>query len=239
MRATDSYSLSLLPPLRGNTRQLALGDPRLSRRVSNSLQLLRLRIDTLAGLSEEQAIRSLMLTSMNRDEDRSFVARNLAESYAQANRRVIVVGVGTTSSIEGLTGAKNEVGYSDLLAGTADVDKALTPTKNEKVHIIGVGKSQVAVTAASVAAVHAQLLERADIVIYDGPSYVFPFDIQSVGSAVEGTVLVVKPGVPKRNMLAHAADVLRSLNATFFGVVVANTLSEEVTPDIVRYDKEA
>ncbi len=237
VRETEAYILSVLPPLRGRDR-LSIGDSRTSRRVANAVNLAKQRIETIYGLADNEDIRSLMLASMSRDEDRSFLARNLAVAYAASGRSVILVSVGPTSQLEALGGYKAPFGYSDLLAGTAKVADVIVDTDLPGVKAVTEGNAQVSITATHVAGVHQLLLEQASMIIYDGPSYLFPFDIQSVGSVVDATVIAVKPGVPKKNLLGAASDVLRGLTSKFLGVILTSTLNEEVSKDIVKFEDD-
>jgi Mrp family chromosome partitioning ATPase len=236
VRETEAYILSVLPPLRGKER-LTLADGRTNRRVSNAVNILKARIETLFGLDGAAELRSLMLSSFNHEENRSFVVRNLAASYAVTGKRVIIVAVGSTSRLEALGAYKSAKGYSDLLDGSATVDEVLVETDIPGVKGITQGQAQNALTVPHVEAVHQLLLDRADLVIYDGPSYVFPFDVQSLGSSVDATVLIVKPGTPKRNLLGAASDVLRTLSSRFLGIVVTATEGEQVGKDIVRFEE--
>lgn len=236
-RETGAVSLGVLPSIRGRER-LCLTDPRMPRRMADAARLVHQRLETMYGLANIGELHSLMITSMSRAEDRSWVVRNLAAAYASEGKSVIIVSVGNTSVLETLGNYSGQVGYSDLLANPMNTESALVDTDIPGVRGVTRGGSTAPLTSAHVALVHARLSELADIVIYDGPSYLFPFDVQSLGNVVDATAIVVKPGVPKRNLLGVASDTLRGLRSHFLGIMITGSAAEEVTKDIVRFDDE-
>jgi uncharacterized protein involved in exopolysaccharide biosynthesis len=236
-RETGAVSLGVLPSIRGRER-LCLTDPRMPRRMADAARLVHQRLETMYGLANIGELHSLMITSMSRTEDRSWVVRNLAAAYASEGKSVIIVSVGNTSVLETLGNYSAQLGYSDLLANPMNTEGALVDTDIQGVRAVTRGSSSAPLTSAHVALVHARLSELADIVIYDGPSYLFPFDVQSLGNVVDATAIVVKPGIPKRNLLGVASDTLRGLRSHFLGIMITGSAAEEVTKDIVRLDDE-
>ena len=234
-RETGAVVLGILPPLRGREK-LTLADPRMPRRMADAARLVHQRIETMYGISVNEDVRSIMLTSMSRAEERSSVSRNLAAAFASEGRSVILVSVGNTSLLETLGGYASRIGYTDLLNEPDKAESALVGTDIANVRAIARGGTNAPLTSTHIALVHERLAALADVVIYDGPSYLFPFDVQSLGSVVDATVIVVKPGVPKRNLLGVASDTLRGLRSHFLGIAITGSTTEDVTKDVVRFD---
>ena len=73
-----------------------------------------------------------------------------------------------------------------------------------------------------------------DVTIFDCPPILPVTDGVTLGSKVDGVVIVYQVGKVGRNALKRAKSLLENANATVLGIVLSN-VSAELTPDYEAY----
>jgi len=73
-----------------------------------------------------------------------------------------------------------------------------------------------------------------DIVIFDCPPILPVTDGVTLGSKVDGVVMVYQVGKVGRNALKRAKSLLENAHASLIGIVLSN-VSAELTPDYEMY----
>ena len=107
--------------------------------VSESIRNLRAN---LSFSSVDKGLKSLLITSTNASEGKSFVSANLATAYAQAGKRVLLIdGDLRKGRLHRLFKLRNVYGFSDLLIDTKSQDygKYLKETSIEGLTVISRG----------------------------------------------------------------------------------------------------
>jgi non-specific protein-tyrosine kinase len=177
-----------------------------------------------------RTVQTLVITSAAPSEGKSVIAANVAIVMAQAGSRVILVDADMRRpSQHTLFDLAGTTGLSSLyLAGEQDLVPSLlsalqqTPVPNLRVLGVGVLAPNPAelLASARTGAVIAALKEQADIVIFDTPPIALLTDAVILASHADGTVLVTRARVTRRDMATAAQAKLASVNARVLGAVL-------------------
>ncbi|MDH6108523.1 capsular exopolysaccharide synthesis family protein [Kitasatospora sp. MAP12-15] len=211
-------AVSADPALRGRS---PVADPRGSRRAED-LGQLRTALRYAAG---EQPPRAVVLASALPGEGRTTMAVDLALSYAQTGRRIVLVESDLREPrLAEYLGLASQPGLTELLTAAA--------TPGEAVQDWGGGLLQV-VTAGGLPAEPGELLagadlrallnvlqERADLVLLDSPP-LLPFTDAALLAAEAGhALLVVRSGVTHQAGARRALESLRAVDTRVLGAVL-------------------
>ncbi|HKC75383.1 MAG TPA: polysaccharide biosynthesis tyrosine autokinase, partial [Chloroflexota bacterium] len=177
-----------------------------------------------------RTVQTIVITSAAPSEGKSVIAANVAIVMAQAGSRVILVDADMRRpSQHTLFDLAGTTGLSSLyLAGEPDLAPSLlsalqqTPVPNLRVLGAGVLAPNPAelLASARTGAVIAALKEQADIVIFDTPPIALLTDAVILASHADGTVLVTRARVTRRDMATAARAKLASVNARVLGAVL-------------------
>jgi hypothetical protein len=82
---------------------------------------------------------------------------------------------------------------------------------------------------------HAQLRERADVVIYDSPPFLASADAQVLSADVDGVLYVVQFGEVRKSAIRHAVDLLSQAHANLLGIVFNKITLSGIRDDYYYY----
>lgn len=192
--------------------------------TSESIRNLR---TNLSFSSVDKGLKSLLITSTNVSEGKSFVSSNLATAYAQAGKNVLLIdGDLRKGRLHRIFKLRNARGFSDLLIDTKskNYDKYLKDSKIEGLTVITRGtcppNPSELLGSTRAKAVIKKLLEDFDMVIIDGaPSMGLPDSIVA-SKLVDGVAIVCRDGKTNRADLVAVVDDYKKIDAPFLGVVM-------------------
>ena len=173
----------------------------------------------------DKELETILVTSTNASEGKSFISANLAISFAQAGKRVLLVDCDLRKGrLHRLFGIPNTGGLSNLLTGDLrSLGKYVRTTKVKNLDLITCGTyppnpSELLASQKNKRLVKI-LSEHYDIVIFDGAPIGGLTDSVILASLVDETLLVVKDGVTTRGDLKAAGESLNKVGARVAGVV--------------------
>ena len=181
------------------------------------------------GENGRAAIRSLLVTSVRRDEGRSAVLVNLGANLARSGRQVVLVdGDLHEPTLHDRLGLENDVGLTSLLAGSTGVDECVQAASIPGLSVVTSGPPVDDPTGLLVSSdlTHVCELLHAwgyDTVLFDGPPVLETSDSLVLARAVDATILVVHPAGMQRASLQTALTELGRLDAPLLGVVVSES----------------
>lgn len=185
----------------------------------------------------ENGLRSLMLTSPYAHEQRSILSLDLAELFANAGYRVLLVDVDFTTAL--LTRLLNTTESSQGWVKTSateddDLWSYLRSTPITNVALLA-GPTSTPGHPAIISSkrwkeLHDRLLEIADIVIFDGPSVLASADAALLAPHVDGTVLVLDPKVHRRVAIEQVTTRLKRHSQTIILGAVSIVGTAKQTP---------
>lgn len=199
---------------------ITLVDP--SSPVSEQYRTIRTNIQFASSV--DRKLQTLVVTSSGPSEGKSTTSANLAVVFAKSGQRVLLVDADmrkpTVFKTFQLT---NEVGLSTVLSTDTRVDKAAQQTSIENLSVLTSGPKPPNPSELLGSMRMDQVINEArnlyDIVIFDMPPIVAVTDAQIMASKVDGTLLVIRENVTKKESITKAKELLHLVNARVLGVV--------------------
>jgi capsular exopolysaccharide synthesis family protein len=174
----------------------------------------------------DRTLRTLLVASPAPHESKSATVANLAVALADGDRSIVLVDADLRRpSQHDLFGLSNERGLSDLFRSGAPVGELpLQSVPNTSLRVLTSGPlppipSQL-LAARRMDEVIAQLVEQADMVLFDAPPIVAVTDASLMASKVDGVLLVVRANSTRRDDVRAAKDRLDKVNAWVVGSVL-------------------
>ncbi len=169
--------------------------------------------------------RTLLVTSPQPTDGKSFTAANLAVVIAQGGKSVILVDADLRHPTQHYTfNLPLEPGLTEALLSVADRPRALRQTEVESMRVITVGSrapdSTELLASQTFKRYIAELREQADVVIMDSPPVLAVSDAAVLSTLVDGVVLVMDAGKTRTPAAVQAAERLVSVGGVILGVVL-------------------
>lgn len=191
--------------------------------VTESIKGLR---TNLQFSSVDNGFKTILVTSANASEGKSFIAANLATSFAQANKKVLLVDCDLRKGrLHKIFNIANLHGYSNLLTDEIEnYKKYIKKTNIKNLSVIPRGDlppnpSELLSSNKNRDLVFA-LKTKYDIIIFDGAPCNGVTDSAIMATLADETLIVVRDGVTKKATLDNANDNLKKVNAHVAGVVL-------------------
>ena len=191
--------------------------------VSESIKGLR---TNLQFSNVDGGFKTVLITSANASEGKSFVAANLATSFAQANKKVLLIDCDLRKGrLHKIFSIANLNGYSNLLTDEIEnYKKYIKKTHVKNLSVIPRGDfppnpSELLASNKNRDLIFA-LKTKYDIIIFDGAPCNGVTDSAIMSTLVDETLIVVRDGVTKKATLNTANDNLKKVNAHVAGVVL-------------------
>jgi non-specific protein-tyrosine kinase len=190
--------------------------------AAEAYQSLRTNVE-FAGL--EQPLRTILVTSVDQQTEKSIALANLAVVMAQAGDRVLVVDGDLRRPMQHeIFGVSNAAGLTGWLANGGEPAIQKTTVDGLSVLPAGPTASSPAALLSSkrLATALTSLRERADYVLCDAPPVLAVTDAALWGSQVDGVLLLLNAGSTKREHAQRARDILSKVHARIVGAVLLN-----------------
>ncbi len=230
---------------------VALFDPQSP--LAEGYRSLRTNIQFAGGM---QGNRVLAFVSAGAQEGKSTSAVNLAIALAQDGKRVLLVDADLRKpTIHERLGLEQAPGLSEVILGTVaypeairtvtdlmlgklGVDQVINAPGIDNLNILPSGKRPdnpaEFMNSPRLTELIDSVRKEYDIVIFDCPPILPVTDGVTLGSKVDGVVMVYQVGKVGRNALKRAKSLLENAHASLIGIVLSN-VSAELTPDYEMY----
>jgi capsular exopolysaccharide synthesis family protein len=190
--------------------------------VSEAFRALRTNL-AFSGLNH--AIRGLVITSISPSEGKSTVAANLAVVMAQSGKQVILVDADLRRpSVHKMFGLHNVGGLTDILLTQGDLLTGLQSSVVPNLQVLTSGplppNPAELLSSERIKTLIDALQQSADIVIFDTPPMGALTDAVVLAAQVDATLLVVRAGSTRPNVVAKGLETLRKVGARPLGVVL-------------------
>ncbi len=168
---------------------------------------------------------ALLVTSAGPAEGKSTTALELARNIAQIGKRVVLVdGDLRKPSLHQLIGVPNATGLSNVLAGAADVADVLQVANAGGFSVVTSGplppNPPELLAGDRFPRFLAQLRERFDVVVIDGPPVLGLADAPLLAHQAEATMLVVAADHTRRDAVRGALRRLQGVQARMVGTLL-------------------
>lgn len=209
------------PSLNGSNGLVAAQAPR-----SLAAEAFRTLRTNIQFSSLDRPIRSLLVTSSGPDEGKSTILANLAISFAESGRRVIVADCDLRRpALDRLFGLRDSPGLTTMILEEGG-PPPLQDTMVAGLSLLATGplppNPAELLASERMARVMSQLTELADLVLLDSPPITAVSDAAILAARVDGVLLVVDSGRTRRALAQQAKEQLARVGARLLGVVLNN-----------------
>lgn len=168
---------------------------------------------------------SLAISSPSPGDGKSFIASNLAMSFADAGfRTVLVDGDTRRGTLHDLFEVPRGAGLTDYLAGEAHQNEIIHPTGHDKLALIPSGrprrKSPELLVGSELSRLVSDLRNKFEVVIYDTPPLAAGIDAYAIASAAGSLLVVLRIGQTERRMAAAKLLLVDRLPINVMGSVL-------------------
>lgn len=190
--------------------------------ISEQYRTIRTNIQFSATVGNE--IKTIVVTSSGPGEGKSTTSANLAVVFANSGQKVLLVDADMRKpTIHKTFNVSNSVGLSTVLSTNPDVKAAIQVTVAPNLFVMPSGPkppnpSELLGSMATNSIIET-LRNQFDIVIFDMPPVVAVTDAQIMSAKVDGTLLVVREGVSRKEALLKAKQLLIMSKANVLGAI--------------------
>ena len=169
--------------------------------------------------------RSIAFTSAEADEGKSTTALSLVRMLANTGRRVLLIDADLhRSHVAETLHLSVRPGLAELLSGAATLDQVLQRDPRTAADVIVAGQRQLnasdLLTTPTLPDLIRQLEDRYETIIIDTPPLMALTDPLFLANAAAATVMVVRWGATRREVVKYAAMQLATATKRFEGIVL-------------------
>jgi len=192
--------------------------------VSEQYRMIRSNI-MFSGVDRE--IKKIVVTSAAPSAGKSTTAANIAVTYAQAGKNVLLIdGDLRKPTVQYTFETKNVFGLSNLLTDQITLDKAVQNTKIDNLSIMTSGPIPPNPSELLSSKKFKEFLQKIDsyfdMVIIDTPPVLAVTDAVIMSTLVDGTIIVTNVETNNKHHLLKAKELLKKSDNNILGVVLNN-----------------
>ncbi|MEA4806466.1 CpsD/CapB family tyrosine-protein kinase [Acetobacterium wieringae] len=201
---------------------ITLSDP--TSFITESYKLLRTNLN-FKNLNNRYQV--MLVTSAGKEEGKSTTISNLAVTFAQADKRVLLIDADLRlphiSTIFNINKRKN--GLSNMLVDELPLESLVNKIeKLDKLEILTAGNKHVSPTellnSESFETFIKQCREEYDVILIDTPPVLSFADASIISKVVDGVLLVIAAHTTKKATIVEAKKNLDKVGATVIGVIL-------------------
>ncbi|WP_239618854.1 CpsD/CapB family tyrosine-protein kinase [Cohnella mopanensis] len=175
--------------------------------------------------SIDRPVQTILVTSTEKKTGKSLTVVNMAVSFAQLGKKVLIVDCDLRKPTQHEYFMKsNRNGLSHLLAGHYQLEQCLCDTHVDNLTLLPSGTIPPNPAELLESDRMVKLLEELkasfDVIILDSPPALIVTDAHILASKCDGVVFVVRSGKTKRELAQKAMAYLNYANARILGVVL-------------------
>lgn len=224
-------SLGTLPLNEKNSKLMIENNPK-----ANMIQYIKeIRTNILNNIDENK---TLLITSYNYGEGKSWIANNLAVSFARINKKVLLIDANlreesNKSDIfyiedgEGLTDYARDVIYNEKLNNLYKAKKYIKETQIPNLHVLHngtlVNNPTELIESSRMKEIILILKKIYDVIILDGPSFENKNDVISWSTVVDKTILTIEKGKTKIKQINEIKEAIEDNNGDILGFILNKT----------------
>lgn len=205
--------------------------------ISEAYRTLRTNVQ-FSAIDEQ--IKILMVASAQSGEGKTTTVSNLAVTYAQEGRRVLLIDTDLRKpSIHQVFRVSNHAGLSSVLAGQYVVQEIIHKTSIYNLDVLSSGPIPPNPSEMLGSKKMSSLLEELrgiyDIILFDTPPVLVVTDAMILSSLCDGVIMVVSSGKVKKENVKKAKARLEHVNARLLGVVFNNLQLDKSQAGYISY----
>lgn len=192
---------------------------------SESFRALRTRVQF--SRPDKENLKTILITSPAPQEGKSTIALNLAGSFAQSNKRTLLIDADLRKPrLHHVFDKDKKPGLVDYLVGLVKLEEVIAKTGYNNLDLLTSGtvppNPAEMLDSQQMEKMLNELRFKYDYIIIDSPPIVAVTDAEILARKVDGTILVCSSELTEVNMFERAVDLLRNDNSTLIGTVLNN-----------------
>ena len=190
--------------------------------------------------SIDKQVKTLVVTSSNAGEGKSTVSGNLAYTFFQGGKRVLIIDCDLRKpSLHRKFNVSNEVGLTDVLVGTSELNKVMKKI-DDNLYLLTTGTLPPNPAEIIGSNTMENFLDECkinfDYIILDTPPILPVTDSKLLAIKADATVLVVRSEISKSKHVSQAFKELGKVNANVIGTILNDV---EMHSEKLYYDYSA
>ena len=190
--------------------------------------------------SIDKQVKTLVVTSSNAGEGKSTVSGNLAYTFFQSGKRVLIIDCDLRKpSLHRKFNVSNEVGLTDVLVGTSELNKVMKKI-DDNLYLLTTGTLPPNPAEIIGSNTMENFLDECkinfDYIILDTPPILPVTDSKLLAIKADATVLVVRSEISKSKHVSQAFKELKKVNANVIGTILNDV---EMHSEKLYYDYSA
>ena len=190
--------------------------------------------------SIDKQVKTLVVTSSNAGEGKSTVSGNLAYTFFQGGKRVLIIDCDLRKpSLHRKFNVSNEVGLTDVLVGTSELNKVMKKI-DDNLYLLTTGTLPPNPAEIIGSNTMENFLNECkinfDYIILDTPPILPVTDSKLLAIKADATVLVVRSEISKSKHVSQAFKELEKVNANVIGTILNDV---EMHSEKLYYDYSA
>lgn len=190
--------------------------------VSESYRTLRTNI---SFLSPDKPLQTILFTSSGPEEGKSLTVANLAISFAQDGKSVVVIDADLRKPMQHRFFKRpNFEGLTSILTQESELDAVIQATEVEGLKLLSSGivppNPSELLGSKKMAKILEALQEKNDLILIDMPPAIAVTDALVLAAGVDGVIIVVAYGETPKELLAQTAEKLTRVQANIVGTIL-------------------
>jgi capsular exopolysaccharide synthesis family protein len=192
---------------------------------SEAFRALRTRIQ-FSRINKE-SLKTILITSSAPQEGKTTIASNLAGSFAQSKKKVLLIDCDLRKpAVHKLFNNERIPGLIDFLIGSVKLEEVIVKSNLTDLSYISAGtippNPAEMLDSKEMRNFLKQMRDKFDLIILDSPPVIAVTDSEILTSMVDGTLLVVSAGNTEIDMMERSVELIRRENTQFLGTVLNN-----------------
>ena len=180
----------------------------------------------------DQNTKTILVTSSDKNEGKTTTVSNLAVSFANLNKKVLLIDCDLrNASIHKMFRLNNIYGLTDILAKDRAVDKCIQKTELENLYVLTAGSTPPnpaeILSSEKMKNLIEDLKNMYDYIFIDTPPIGLVTDAGVLSSFIDGVVLVVKSESVEKKYLEETKKKLDAVDARILGAILNSYKSEQ------------
>ena len=180
----------------------------------------------------DQNTKTILVTSSDKNEGKTTTVSNLAVSFANLNKKVLIVDCDLRNpSIHKMFKINNIYGLTDILAKDRAVDKCIQETELKNLYVLTAGaippNPAEILSSDKMKNLIEDLKNIYDYIFIDTPPIGLVTDAGVLSSFIDGVVLVVKAESVEKKFLEETKKKLDAVDARILGAILNAYKSEQ------------
>ena len=188
----------------------------------------------------DQNTKTILVTSSDKNEGKTTTVSNLAVSFANLNKKVLLIDCDLrNASIHKMFKINNIYGLTDILAKDRAVDKCIQETELENLYVLTAGaippNPAEILSSEKMKNLIEDLKNIYDYIFIDTPPIGLVTDAGVLSSFTDGVVLVVKSESVEKKYLEETKKKLDAVDARILGAILNSYKSEQKDYEYYSY----